>query len=234
MASRSQRWRPWPVASSEGSSSPRASPKRSSSSASTAAASSRISRAICFVAARRALRRVGVHLRAVDGDHPDANQAGLGAERQHLTEQLRQRGLVALTKARDRRVIRTLVGADHARGDILDAAPLDPPRRALAERVAVEQQRDHHRRIVRRPALTVVAVDHVERPQIQRRDGIDHKPRQMPLGQPLAQTRRQQQLLITITRKEVLRHPRMVLTTPDGPALCATATPGSESEAHSR
>ena len=164
------------------------------------------------------------NLRAVDGDHPDANQAGLGAEREHLAEQLGQRALVALTEARDRRVIRALVGADHPRGDILDAAPLDPPRRALPERVAVEQQRDHHRRIVRRAALTVVAIDRVERAQIERRDGVDHEPRQMPIGQPLAQARRQQQLLIAITREEVLRHPEMVLTTPDGADLCATAT----------
>jgi hypothetical protein len=41
-----------------------------------------------LVAARRALRRIRVDLRAVDGDHSDANQAGLAAERQHLTEQL--------------------------------------------------------------------------------------------------------------------------------------------------
>ena len=44
-----------------------------------------------LVAARRALRRIGVHLRAVDRDHPDADQAGLGAEREHLAEQPRQR-----------------------------------------------------------------------------------------------------------------------------------------------
>ena len=81
-----------------------------------------------FVAARRALGGVGVHLRAVDRDHPDPNEAGLGAEREHLTEQPRQRGLVALAEARDRRVIRALVSADHPRGDVLDAAPLDPPR----------------------------------------------------------------------------------------------------------
>jgi hypothetical protein len=42
----------------------------------------------------------------------------------------------------------------------------------------------------------------------------------VPIGQPLTQARRQQ-LLITITRDEVLRHPDMVLTAPDGPApLC--------------
>jgi hypothetical protein len=34
----------------------------------------------------------------------------------------------------------------------------------------------------------------------------------MPFRQPLAQARRQQQLLIAITREEVLRHPEIVLT----------------------
>jgi hypothetical protein len=51
----------------------------------------------------------------------------------------------------------------------------------------------------------------------------------MPLGQPLAQARRQQQLLVAVTRKEVLRHPEMVLSTPDGSPLCATATMESSS-----
>jgi hypothetical protein len=77
-----------------------------------------------LVATRRPLRRIRVDLRAVDGDHPDPNQAGIGAERQHLTEQLGQRDLVALAEARDRHVIRPLVRADHARGDVLDAAPI--------------------------------------------------------------------------------------------------------------
>jgi hypothetical protein len=41
----------------------------------------------------------------------------------------------------------------------------------------------------------------------------------MPFGQPLAQARRQQQLLIAVAREEVLRHLEMVLTTPDGPGF---------------
>jgi hypothetical protein len=160
-----------------------------------------------------------VHLGAVDRDHPDPNEAGLGAEREHLTEQPGQRRLVALAEARDRRVIRALVGADHARGDVLDTAAFDAARGALAERVAVEQQRDHHRRIVRRPPLAVVAVGHVKQLQIQRRDSLDNEPREMTFRQPLAQAWRQQQRLIAVARKEVLRHHEMVLTTPDGPAL---------------
>jgi hypothetical protein len=37
---------------------------------------------------------------------PSANQPRLGAEREHVAKQLRQRGLLALTEAGDRRVIR--------------------------------------------------------------------------------------------------------------------------------
>ena len=132
MASRSQPRRPCAVASSGGSSSPRRSPNCSSSAASTASASARISRGDLLVVARRVLRRVRVHLRAVDRDHPNADQPGLRAERQHLAEQVGQRRLVALAEARDRRVIGPLVRADHAERDVLHAAPLDPPRRALA------------------------------------------------------------------------------------------------------
>ena len=65
--------------------------------------------------------------------------------------------------------------------------------------------------------MPVDPIGRVERAQIERRDGVDHEPRQMPLRQPLAQARRQQQLLLAITRDEVLRHPGMVLTAPDGP-----------------
>jgi hypothetical protein len=119
-------------------------------------------------------------------------------------------------------VIGPLVRADHARSDILNAAPFDPSRGPLADRVGVEQQRHHHRRIVRRPTMAVGRIGREERGQIHLRDRVDHKPRQVILGQPLAQARRQQQLLLAITRQEVLRHPRMVLTAPDRPTVSAT------------
>jgi hypothetical protein len=44
------------------------------------------------------------------------------------------------------------------------------------------------------------------------------------LRQPLAQARRQQQLLLAITRDELPRHPGMVLIAPDGTPLYATAS----------
>jgi hypothetical protein len=132
---------------------------------------------------------------------------------------------MAPAKPRDRAVIRPLVHGDHPERDIVDAGPLDHPPRAPPDGVGVEQQRHHHRRIVSRATVPVPTVSRVERRQIHLRHGVDHKPRQMPLGQPLAQARRQQQLLLTITRKEVLGHNRIVLTAPDDTTpLCATAT----------
>jgi hypothetical protein len=162
-------------------------------------------------------------LGSVDGQHLDADQSGLRAQPEDLAEQVGQRPLVTLTETRDRRVIRRLVGGDDPHRDVLDAAPLDPPRRPLPDRVAVHQQRQHHRRLVCRTTVTILAIDRIERREVHRLDRVDDKPRQAILGQPLAQRRRQQQLLVAITADEVLRHHRRVLTPPDRP-LYATAT----------
>jgi hypothetical protein len=167
------------------------------------------------------LRGVRVQLRAVDRQHRHADQAGVRAQRQHIAEQARQRRLVTPTKTRDRAVIGPLIRGDHTKRDIVDAGPLDHPRRAPPDGIRVEQQRHHHRRIMRRTAVPVPAVSRVKRRQIHLRHGVDQKPRKLPLRQPLAQTRRQQQLLLTVTPNEVLGHAEIVLTTPDDTArLC--------------
>jgi hypothetical protein len=103
-------------------------------------------------------------------------------------------------------VVRDPIRADHPESDILPAAPLDPPRRALPDRVGIQQQRDHHPRVERRPTPTVAPVHGIERAQIDRVYRIEHKPGQMILSQPLAQARRQQKLLITVAGHEVERH----------------------------
>jgi hypothetical protein len=99
-------------------------------------------------------------------------------------------------------------------------ARLREAKRRLEEELQVE--RHHHRRIVRGAPVTVGAIGGVERGQIERRDRVDDKPRQVILRQPLAQAGRQQQLLLAITRQEVLRHARIVLTAPDRPTLSVT------------
>jgi hypothetical protein len=147
-----------------------------------------------------------VNLRAVDRDDADANHARFGAQLEHAAEQLGQRVLVALDKPRDRRVIRRAIRRDHPKRHIVLAGALDRTRRPRPPRVAIEHQRDHHRRVIGRAAVTVVPVGAVERRQIKLGDGVDHKPRQMPLGQPVTDVGRQQKRLLAVTTDEVLRH----------------------------
>jgi len=71
---------------------------------------------------------------------------------------------------------------------------------------------------MRRTAVTVLAVDRTKRGQIERRDGVDHKPSKVILGQPLPQSRRQKQLLVAVTANEILRPPGRVLSPPDRPS----------------
>ena len=158
------------------------------------------------VTARRAWRGAAREQAAVERDHAHRHQPGPRAQRQHLREGRRERLFVPTAKARDRGVIRDPIRGDHAEGDILATTPLDPSARALTDRVRVQQKRDHHRRLERRPTPAVRAVGAVESAQIDLLHGVEHKPREVILRQPLAKTRRKQQLLIAITLKEVLRH----------------------------
>jgi hypothetical protein len=54
--------------------------------------------------------------------------------------------------------------------------------------------------------VPVGAISGIKRGQIELPNGIDNEPREVIPRQPLAQARRQQQLLLAITRQEVLRH----------------------------
>jgi hypothetical protein len=99
-----------------------------------------------------------MHLRAVDRDHPDLDHPGPCAQPKDAAKQVGDRVLVTLAKPRDRRVIGHLVGRDHPKRDVLHTCPLDAARRALSTHVRIPQQRDHHRRIVRRAALTIRAI----------------------------------------------------------------------------
>jgi hypothetical protein len=161
------------------------------------------------------LRSVRVQLRAIHRQHRHPDQTGVGAERQHIAEQTSQGSLVALAKARDRAVIGPLVGGDHPHRHIVEASAFDHPRRAAAGSVRVQQQRHHHRRIVRRTAMPVLAIGAIEPGQVHLLNRRQNEPREMVIRQPLTQARRQQQLLLTVTSKEVLGHDRIVPTGPD-------------------
>jgi hypothetical protein len=103
-------------------------------------------------------------------------------------------------------MVRNLVCRDHAEGNVLCAAALDPARRAHTDRICIEQQRDHHLRIVCGSAPAVRAIGRVETIKIELGDRVEHEPGEVILRQPLPETRRQQQLLVAVTREEVLGH----------------------------
>jgi hypothetical protein len=110
------------------------------------------------------MRRRRGDLRAVNRHDAYLDQTAARAERQDLAEQPGDRRLVADAEARDRGVIRRLVGADHAKRDVVMAAALNRPRGPHPDRVGVDKHGHHHRRIVRSATPPVLAIAHMKRP----------------------------------------------------------------------
>src|SRR6202035_3437327 len=149
-------------------------------------------------------------------------------------EQATQRLLVAANEPRDRRVIRNQIGRDHPICNVLATVTLDPARGTLTRGIRVQDQRDHHPWVIRRPAMPVLAIRPIEALKIQLLDDLDHKPRQMILRQPIPHIRRQQIPLLTITINEVLGHPGIPLTGPDGTPFTRQPHAGAQVAANIR
>lgn len=103
-------------------------------------------------------------------------------------------------------VIGVQVADNHPVGHVACAPRLDDSAGPLALAVAIEQQRDHHLRVVRGTAVPVAPVATPERANIEHRHRVQHHEHQIVLGQPIPHVDRQQHRLITLRRKEVLRH----------------------------
>ena len=131
-------------------------------------------------------------------------------------------------KSIDRHMIRSKVRRDHPIRHVLNTPTLDPPRRPLTPRIRVQKQRNHHRRLVRRPAPPIRPITTVKGRQVHLRHRVEHVPRQVVLRQPLPQRRRHQESLIQIHSNEVLSHPKMVIARPDRPPVYETASQQSE------
>jgi hypothetical protein len=102
-------------------------------------------------------RGVRLDLRPVDRDHPNRHEARFSAQAEDIIEQLSDLRLVAAAELGDRGVIRRPHPRDHLERDVLPARPLDPTRRPVPARIRVEQQCDHHLRVVGRPARATQA-----------------------------------------------------------------------------
>ena len=154
----------------------------------------------------RLLRRISGQLGAVQADRAQRHHALGGQQPQHLAEQPAQRLIVPRPEPGDRGVIRVQPASDHPVAHIAHAPALDHPAGPLTLAVAIQQQRDHHPRVERRPAVPVGPVAAAEPVQINSGHRVQHHEHQIVLGQPLTHIYRQQQRLITLRIHKVLRH----------------------------
>ena len=85
------------------------------------------------------LGRVGLHLRAVDGDMPEPDEPCLLTEPEHLHEQPRERLQMLLAELCDAVVVGVLIAGQHTKRDLLVGRPFDASRGRLAHAVRVDQ-----------------------------------------------------------------------------------------------
>jgi hypothetical protein len=158
-------------------------------------------------------RRVSTHLGAVDRHHTNLDHAGGEGQAQHLgKEPVDGLGLV-LDKARDRRVVRRLIAGDPPERDVLDAAQLDPTRRALALAPGQQDQGDKHLGVIGTASPAVGAVGSCERAQVELVDGACDETGQVVLGKPVIETRRQKEPLGPVATPVRERHTLMIPNT---------------------
>jgi hypothetical protein len=161
--------------------------------------------------------------RAIDRHHARLDQTRPLTQPEHVTEQVAKRPLMPADKPRDRRVIGHQVRGDHPEGHVLATVTLDRPRGTHPGRKRVEHERDHQRRLIGSPAMTIGPIGRIEPRQVHLGHRLDHKPRQMIGRQPLPHIRRQQEPLPTTTLNEVLAHGRHSINPAGQTPLYATA-----------
>ena len=202
---------------SSGNSSPRSdSPKRASSSASVSRAcsasisSTPLLRAHPTVAHRLALARVRPNLRPVYRQLPETQKPRLARQMHHLHEQPLELLQVPAAKLAQRAVARKVPRPQHPKRHVLLQLPRHPPQHP--RRIPVEQHLDHHPRLIRGVATTVILIRRVERPQIQPVHQVAHVMRKVPFRKPIPHIRRQQQQLVRRGEMSSASLPRLLST----------------------
>ena len=158
---------------------------------------------------------------------PSVPRPGCLTPLEHLHRQARQGRQLALPKGRDAVVIGGRLAGQHPVRNILVGGALDPPRARLPATPRIQQQPDHHHRMIRRLGAPISAFVHLhDLGEVQRVEDIQHQPRPVPFGNPLAHLGRQQQSLISVGCAEGLPHPP--------PLHCAAPLRGSFLLTHGR
>ncbi len=111
-----------------------------------------------------------------------------------------------LAKIRDGPEVRLVPRRQHPERDVLLQPLLNAPRTEHPHAIAVNQQLRHQPRIVGRLTTTFVSIMRVDLGEIQLIDHIAYEVNQVVFRKPVAQARRQQQVLIGQVGSVALRH----------------------------
>ena len=95
----------------------------------------------------------------------------------------------------DRRMIGHQPAADHPERRIGLAVRLDPPTGTDPAAIRVPKQRQHHLRLIRRPARTPTRPS-MQTTRVQLANNLEHEKREMPFLKPIAHAHRHQEQLI--------------------------------------
>ena len=154
-----------------------------------------------FIRKRAVPAGVGVYLRAVQRERAHLQNAHLARQKQHLNEQRLNLFQKPPPERRDGVVVGMIVGGNEAERHAVIGRPLQLAARKNARRIALHQQPEQHRGMIRRRARAAIIPAH--RPKVEAVDHLDHKARQMPLRQPLVNRGRQQKSRLPINRPEI-------------------------------
>lgn len=136
----------------------------------------------------------------------EPDQPGFPAQPKHLLEQPPQRRQMTLAEIGDRPEVRPLQPGHCHEIDPLLAGPRELTRRINAAAIAVQQQRDHHRRMVRRlPALFGVRAQYLAQIQCLAHR-LPNEMRRMIRRHELMDRRRQKPTLIHMPGAKALAH----------------------------
>jgi hypothetical protein len=160
-----------------------------------------------LVTHRFVLAGVGLGLGSLDGHMAQFHQSCLRAQQQSLCEQTRECKQITLAKLSDGSVVGVLVAGKITENHDLESARLNLARTVHTSRVTVQKHPNHHlRRIGRLTTPILLLIRLLDDAQIQRRNHIDQKPRQMALGKPIVKATGKHQRLVDRVRIEVLTH----------------------------
>ena len=128
-------------------------------------------------------RGVGVHLGPIQGHRPELQELHLLRDAKHLYEQRLNLLEEPLAERAQRIVIRVGIGCEVAKRQRVVGRMLDASARIGAGGIAVDEQRQKHRRVIGRRACAAVSTD--QRREVQLIDDVRYKTRQVVLRQPV-------------------------------------------------